>query len=211
MQARIPVALGIAVVLTAAACGGAPPPPPQPVGPDPDSLAEAQRVQDSIAAVAAAEQARQDSIARAQQRERVRREQARADSLAQVRQADQEVRLTLGTQRVHFDFDRSEIKPEFNEVLDRKIAIMAANPTLRILIVGHADERGSDEYNIALGNRRALSARQYMVDRGIAEDRIDVDTRGEAEPLVNESNEDAWALNRRDEFSVLTAAMLRRP
>jgi len=86
--------------------------------------------------------------------------------------------------------------------LDRKIAIMQANPMLSITITGHCDERGSDEYNLALGNRRALAAKEYMVNRGIAADRVTTASRGEEQPLDPANTEDAWAKNRRDEFAV---------
>lgn len=104
---------------------------------------------------------------------------------------------------IHFDFDQSLIKPEDRPVLDRKAAILQANPALRIRVSGHADERGSDEYNLVLGNKRALAAKQYLIAKGIDAGRIDVTSYGEERPVDSASNESAWALNRRDEFEII--------
>jgi peptidoglycan-associated lipoprotein len=135
----------------------------------------------------------------------------REDSLAMARRATEEVRAMLMT-RINFDFDKSDIRPGDAQILDQKLAILQANPDLRIEIVGHCDERGSDEYNLALGNRRALAAKQYLVSRGIAADRITTRSMGEEQPLVMGSTEEAWAQNRRDEFAVVSGGdMLRRP
>jgi peptidoglycan-associated lipoprotein len=103
---------------------------------------------------------------------------------------------------INVDFDKSNIRAGDAAILDRKIAIMQANPMLSITITGHCDERGSDEYNLALGNRRALAAKEYMVNRGIGADRITTASRGEEQPMDPAHTEDAWAKNRRDEFAV---------
>ena len=116
-------------------------------------------------------------------------------------------------ERIHFDYDLSNIRPgEDTQVLEQKLQILQANPGLSVEIVGHCDERGSDEYNLALGQRRALSAKQYLTDRGINPDRIAVRSMGEEHPLDPGHTEEAWALNRRDEF-IITAGgdQLRRP
>jgi peptidoglycan-associated lipoprotein len=105
-------------------------------------------------------------------------------------------------QPIHFDFDKSDIRPEDRPTLDRKAAILRANSGVRIRIAGHCDERGSDEYNLALGNRRALAAKQYLVNQGIAADRIETISFGEEQPVDPGHNEAAWAKNRRDEFEV---------
>jgi peptidoglycan-associated lipoprotein len=106
----------------------------------------------------------------------------------------------------------SEIKPEYHAVLDRKGEIMRANPALRIRISGHADERGSDEYNLVLGNQRALAAKAYLQGRGIDASRIEVTSYGEEHPLERASTEEAWAQNRRDEFEIIAGGnQLVRP
>jgi peptidoglycan-associated lipoprotein len=104
---------------------------------------------------------------------------------------------------VHFDFNMSNIREgEDTEVLEQKLAILLANPNLRLEIVGHCDERGTDEYNMALGNRRAVSSRAFLTDRGIAESSISVRSRGEEQPLDAGHTEEAWARNRRAEFRI---------
>ncbi len=203
MRLSVPISAGLAVILLAAACGGGQP--QVAVGPDPDSIAREQRIRDSIAA---AERARRDSIARAEEARR----RAREDSLARARAATEAVRAMIA-ERVHFDFDRSNIRPgEDTRVLEQKLQILQANPGLRLEIVGHCDERGSDEYNLALGQRRSLSAKQFMVDRGINPDRISVRSMGEEQPIDPASNEDAWMRNRRDEFIIVAGGdQLMRP
>ncbi|HEY9382021.1 MAG TPA: OmpA family protein [Gemmatimonadales bacterium] len=104
---------------------------------------------------------------------------------------------------IHFDYDQDAIKPEDRPVLDAKADIMKANPALRIRISGHADDRGSDEYNLVLGNKRALAAKRYLESKGIDGSRIDVTSFGEERPVDAGANETAWAKNRRDEFEIL--------
>ncbi len=209
MRLSLPMTLGVAVILAAAACGGPPPPAPPPQ-PNADSIEAARRAQaraDSIAG----EQARRDSIARAEaERDRIRR-QREADSLAALRSEPEAVREMLA-RRVNFDFDRSNIRPRDAQVLDQKLAILQANPALNIEIAGHCDERGSDEYNLALGNRRALSAKQYLTSRGIADNRVSTRSFGEERPMDQGSNEAAWEQNRRDEFTITAGGnVLKRP
>ena len=82
------------------------------------------------------------------------------------------------------------------------LPILSANPNLRIRIAGHADDRGSDEYNLALGNRRAAAAKRYLESKGIDGSRIEVVSYGEERPLNPGTDEAAYAQNRRDEFEV---------
>jgi peptidoglycan-associated lipoprotein len=207
MRLTLPLTVGVAVVMVAYACGGGPPPPPP--GPDPDSLAREQRRRDSLEALA---RAREDSLRRAREEaERARLERERAEA-ARIEAETRRVREAVA-RRVHFDFDRSEIRPGTDtQVLEQKLAILRANSQLRVRITGHCDERGSDEYNLALGNRRSLSAKRWLVDRGIAENRIETASRGEEEPVAMGSNEEAWAQNRRDEFAIIAGGnQLRMP
>ncbi|MCX7769809.1 MAG: peptidoglycan-associated lipoprotein Pal [Proteobacteria bacterium] len=101
---------------------------------------------------------------------------------------------------IHFDFDKYDIKKEYVSVLKEIAEYLKANPDIRILIEGHCDERGTREYNLQLGMRRAESAKKYLVDLGIDEKRIETISYGEDRPLINEQNESAWAKNRRCEF-----------
>jgi len=206
MRNTLPISLGAALILfVAAACGpGTPPPPPEP---DPDSLAEAQRVQDSIDAARAA---REDSLRRDRERLEAERRAAEAE---RARIAAETARVVEAlSMTVHFDYDRASIRADDQATLDTKVAILQANPMLTIQITGHCDERGSDEYNLALGNRRALSAKQYLIDRGIDESRITVSSMGEEQPLALGQDEVSWAQNRRDEFAVMSGGTeLRMP
>jgi peptidoglycan-associated lipoprotein len=105
---------------------------------------------------------------------------------------------------IYFDFDKSTIRPDAAATLDQKIPWLQANPGMRIRIEGNADERGSDEYNLALGQRRAASAKRYLVDHGIAADRFDLVSYGEERPVCTEHNEACWQQNRRDDFRIVT-------
>jgi len=103
---------------------------------------------------------------------------------------------------VHFDFDKADIRASDQGILDRKAAILAANSTVRLRIAGHCDERGSDEYNLALGNRRAASAKRYLTGKGVDDGRLEVVSYGKERPLDPGHSEDSWAKNRRDEFEI---------
>jgi peptidoglycan-associated lipoprotein len=111
---------------------------------------------------------------------------------------------TAITGPIYFDFDKSTIRSDAAATLDRKIPWLQANPGMRIRIEGNADERGSDEYNLALGQRRAASAKRYLVDHGIAADRFDLVSYGEERPVCTEHNEACWQQNRRDDFRIVT-------
>src|SRR5690606_19429247 len=92
-------------------------------------------------------------------------------------------------ERIHFDFDRSDIRGDARTTLDAKVPLLRADPTLKLRIEGHADERGSVEYNIALGLRRANAAKQYLVGFGFDESRFETQSYGESRPLEPASNE----------------------
>ena len=120
------------------------------------------------------------------------------------------------TAPIYFDFDKSDIRPDAAATLDRKIPWLQANPGMRIRIEGNADNRGSDEYNLALGQRRAASARQYLADRGIDAGRFDLVSYGEERPVCSETpmTEACHQLNRRDDFRIVTIGgdgTIRRP
>jgi len=103
---------------------------------------------------------------------------------------------------IHFDYDRADVRADDFPNLDRKAAIMAANPPLRVRVSGHADERGSDEYNLALGMRRAAAAKRYLENKGVDGSRIEVISFGEERPLSAATDEAGFANNRRAEFEV---------
>ena len=101
---------------------------------------------------------------------------------------------------IHFEYDQASVRDEDKATLDAKVAILKKNPGAKIRITGHCDERGSDDYNITLGMKRATAAKEYLVRAGIDAARIDVSSLGREKPMDASSNEAAWAKNRRDEF-----------
>ena len=98
---------------------------------------------------------------------------------------------------VLFAFDSSQLSSDAMATLDRQAAFLNAKPSYRVKIEGHADERGTREYNLALGERRASATRDYLVARGVDGSRIRIVSYGKERPAVVGSNEDAWAKNRR--------------
>jgi peptidoglycan-associated lipoprotein len=104
--------------------------------------------------------------------------------------------------RIYFDYDKYNLDDEAIATLADNAAVLMDNPSIKIRIEGNCDERGTEEYNLALGEKRALAARDYLVNFGIAADRISVISYGEERPVDPASNEKAWAKNRRDEFHI---------
>jgi peptidoglycan-associated lipoprotein len=103
-------------------------------------------------------------------------------------------------QDIHFDFDRYELRAGDREVLTNNGKWLTENSRVRVLIEGHCDERGTVEYNLALGEKRARTARDFLVSYGIAQDRLDIISYGKERPVDPRSTEDAWAKNRRAHF-----------
>jgi peptidoglycan-associated lipoprotein len=105
---------------------------------------------------------------------------------------------------IHFDFDQYDIRPGDEEILRENAAFLEKNPKMKIQIEGHCDERGTSNYNLALGERRANMTKRYLVSLGIASDRISTISYGEERPLDPGHNEEAWAKNRRAHIVVLS-------
>ena len=116
----------------------------------------------------------------------------------------------LMAERIYFDFDAADLRPEARATLDAKIPLFNANPDMRIRIAGNADERGSDEYNLALGQRRAQSAKAYLVQRGIDANRIDITSNGEEQPVCEANTDACYQQNRRDDFQIIAGGPLFR-
>ncbi|HBI24992.1 MAG TPA: peptidoglycan-associated lipoprotein Pal [Nitrospiraceae bacterium] len=108
--------------------------------------------------------------------------------------------LVLKLEDIFFDFDRAAIRPDGRRALGENAQILKGNPKLHILIEGHADEHGTNEYNIALGERRAMAVKKYLVALGIDPDTIKIISYGEEKPFCIESGESCWKLNRRAHF-----------
>ena len=98
---------------------------------------------------------------------------------------------------VFFGFDSAELSAESKDTLDRQAAFLNVNPTLVVVVEGHADERGTREYNLALGDRRAVSVRDYLLAKGLNAARVRTVSYGKERPVVAGSTEEAWAKNRR--------------
>jgi peptidoglycan-associated lipoprotein len=107
---------------------------------------------------------------------------------------------TTELRAVYFDFDKSDIRPGDTKTLDGDAEWMQANRTAHVMVEGHADERGTTEYNLALGERRARAARDYLVSRGVDAARITVLSYGEDHPVCTQHGESCWSQNRRVEF-----------
>lgn len=102
--------------------------------------------------------------------------------------------------KAYFDFDKFDLKPESTEALNELVSYLKANPDLKVKIEGNCDERGTIEYNLALGERRAKSAQDYIVTQGIDPQRVSTISYGKEKPADTGHSEEAWAKNRRDEF-----------
>jgi peptidoglycan-associated lipoprotein len=105
---------------------------------------------------------------------------------------------------IHFDFDKYDIRPGDAEILKENAALLKKFTNVKIQIEGHCDERGTNEYNLALGERRANSTKKYLIFLGISQDRVPTISYGEERPLDPGHNEEAWAKNRRSHFIILS-------
>jgi peptidoglycan-associated lipoprotein len=161
-----------------------------------EPMEEERAVEDAAAQQAAqdAAAAREAKLAKMSEAERQREEAAMMAEEARMRAFVEE--------NIHFDFDKYVLTPKAMMILDEKSAFLREHPEVRVLIEGHCDERGTNEYNLALGDRRANSAKNYLVKSGVAESRITTISYGEEQPLCMEHAESCWWKNRRAQFQV---------
>jgi peptidoglycan-associated lipoprotein len=124
------------------------------------------------------------------------------DEEAAARRAAATARGVLGDM-AFFDFNRADLTPADKATLDQKIPILNANPDVRLRIAGNCDDRGSDEYNLVLGERRASTAKRYLAAYGIEASRLEVISYGRERPIAEGDNEAAWAKNRNDQFEIV--------
>jgi len=196
---KLPTLLTLACVgvVTLSACGSKKPAP----APAPAQAA-------SVPTNTAADRARADSIERAEaaKRDAAARAAARQDSInrakAAAEAAEAEARSTMAA-AVHFALDQSDLSAEDRALLDRKATILTRVRGLRIRVEGNADDRGSDEYNLALSMRRAAETRRYLLGRGVSEGQIETISNGEERPVCQEPDEACWSRNRRAEFTII--------
>jgi peptidoglycan-associated lipoprotein len=189
--ARAVPALLLGVVVTSTACRKDPEVAVTPDTP-PVVTVDSGAIRDSIARARAAEE---DARRRAEEAERAERERRMAEARAAL------------TAPIYFEYDQAELSDDARATMDAKIPLLTANPGIQLRIGGHTDSRGSDEYNLALAQRRAASVRAYLVQRGIGEDRLEIVSYGEERPAVPGENEGAWAQNRRAEFEVIAGEL----
>ena len=161
-----------------------------------EPLEEERAVEDTAAQQAAEDAAarREAELAKMSEAERQREEAAMMAEEARMRAFVEE--------NIHFDFDKYDLKPKAMMILDEKAAFLREHPEVRVLVEGHCDDRGTNEYNLALGDRRANSAKNYLVRSGVAESRITTISYGEEQPLCMEQAESCWWKNRRAQFQV---------
>jgi peptidoglycan-associated lipoprotein len=143
--------------------------------------------------------------------------QRRADSLAALQRNAGDAQRTqadmtqLLLQKIYFDYDKDLLRDDASAALDAKAAALLANPAVALTITGHTDERGTAEYNLALGQRRAAQVKRYLVARGVADARLSTHSLGDSQPAVMGTDESAFQMNRRAEFEIQNGGALVRP
>jgi len=157
--------------------------------------------------VMAEDEARRRAEEEARKREQERQASIREDALREEQLKAEGARFKSArdmfeNEDILFEFDSASLSIEAQEILRRKAEWLRENPRARVTIEGHCDERGTTEYNLALGDRRAFSAKTFLVDLGIDESRLMTISYGEERPIDPQSSEDAWSKNRRDHFVI---------
>ncbi len=128
--------------------------------------------------------------------------QARLKALEEQQKLYDEMEAFM-SEKIYFDFDKSDLRPEAQAILKKKAEWLKKHPEFFLKIEGHCDERGTAEYNLALGYRRAQAAKNFLVSLGVSPARIRTISYGEERPIDPRHNEEAWAKNRRDEFKLI--------
>jgi len=157
------------------------------VAPAPTPVATTGSNADSLAALRARQRA--DSIAAA---ERAAREAAAASDRRSAGEA-----AAVLAQKVYFDYDRDNLRDDARAILDAKVPILIANPSVTLAITGHTDERGTAEYNLALGQRRAAATRDFLASRGVPTNRMRTISYGNERPVAVCDADSCWSQNRR--------------
>jgi peptidoglycan-associated lipoprotein len=150
-----------------------------------------------LAAMKEVEEAR-----KAMEEQRLREERLREEAEARRQREEIAERTRFINEHIYFEFDRSRLLPEGKEILRRNAKWLKAHPEVQVTIEGHCDERGTTEYNLALGDRRAQSVKTYLVDLGVEPERLTTVSFGEEKPIDPGHSERAWAKNRRAQFVI---------
>ena len=147
--------------------------------------------------------------ARKRAEEEARQKSLREENLKEESLSEQRTRERMGTERsmfenedIYFEFDSIRLAPGAQEILTQKAAWLRKNPNAKVTIEGHCDDRGTNEYNLALGEGRAQSAHAFLVDLGVKESKLTSISYGEERPVDRGQNEEAWARNRRAHFVI---------
>ena len=171
---------------------------PEPTPPSTSTMdGLAQRRADSIMAATAARR-RADSLA------------ALGDRGGDAQRAQGELTQAL-TQRIYFDYDRDQLRDDARAALDAKAVVLIANPAVTLTITGHTDERGTAEYNLALGQKRAAQAKRYLETKGVVGARLNTQSLGDSQPASTGTDEASYQQNRRAEFEVHHGGALLPP
>ena len=158
-------------------------------------------------AVTSEEEARRRAEEEAQQRERqkaLKEEELGEESLSEKMASErtESAKTIFENEDIQFEFDSIRLTPVAQEILKKKALWLRANPKAKVTIEGHCDSRGTNEYNLALGEGRAQSAKAFLVDLGIDPSRLNTISYGEERPIDRAQTEEAWAKNRRDHFVI---------
>lgn len=148
---------------------------------------------------------RAEEEARKREQERqaaIREEELKEDQLRTESERFQSAREMFENEDILFEFDSASLSVEAQEILRAKAAWLRENPRAQVMVEGHCDERGTNEYNLALGDRRAFSSKSFLVDLGIADSRLTTISYGEEQPVDSRATEDAWTQNRRAHFVI---------
>ena len=153
------------------------------------------------------DEARRRAEEEARKREMERQASIREEALKGEQDREERARFKSArdmfeNEDILFEFDSASLSIEAQEILRRKAEWLRENPRARVTIEGHCDERGTSDYNLALGDRRAFSAKSFLTDLGIEETRLATISYGEEQPIDASSTEDAWAKNRRAHFVI---------
>jgi len=163
---------------------------------DVSSAPETQPQVDDAAKAAAEKKAAEDAAAAKAAADAAAAKAAEEEAAAKERAAKE----AAGLKTIYFDFDKSFVRDDAKAIMKANAAWLKANPNAKIRIEGNCDERGTIEYNQALGQRRAASAKKYLTDLGISGKRISLISYGKEKPVCKESTEDCWQQNRRAEL-----------
>ncbi len=171
------------------------------ISPDTKAKEEAEAKARAEAEARAKAEAEAEAKAKAEAEARARAE-AEARAKEEAAKAEAKAKEEFRLEDIHFDLDKYEIKDKDREILSNLADWLSKNKSVKIGIEGHCDERGTNEYNLALGERRANSAKKYLATLGIDASRIGTISYGEEKPLCTESSEDCWLKNRRGHFVI---------